>query len=156
LLRTISGYDARAPLPNEQDARSFTRRRSKLRGKKVAWLADLGGYLPMEPEVLQVTQRAVDEFSDLGMQVSQVDDLPAFGSSRGNQDLSPRGLTFRPWLTGGFLKPLYDIPLLRALLKPEASYEVEGLIIGADGNPAISALDTYLGSVKRTDLYQGF
>ena len=156
LLRTISGYDARAPLPNEQDARSFTRLRGKLRGQKVAWLANLGGYLPMEPEVLEVTQRAVDAFSDLGMQVSQVDDLPAFGSFRGNQDLWPTWLIFRHWLIGGTLRPLYDIPLFRAAMKPEAIYEVQGLISGADGNPAISALDTYLGAVKRTDLYQGF
>src|SRR5262249_12954302 len=146
LLRTLSGYAARAPLPNEQDARSLTRLRRNPRGKKVAWPRPRGGSLPMEPEVLQVTQRAVDEFSDLGMQVSQVDDLPAFGSFRGNQDLWPTWLIFRHWLIGGTLRPLYDIPLLRAVLKPEASYEVEGLIIGADGNPAISALDTYLGA----------
>ncbi|WP_448616509.1 amidase family protein [Modestobacter sp. URMC 112] len=41
-------------------------------------------------------------------------------------------------------------------MEPEAVYEVEGLVSGADGNPPITGLDTYNASVKRTAMYQTF
>ena len=155
LLRTMSGYDARAPLSNEQDPAPLTDLAASFRGKKVAWLGDLGGYLPMEPEVLKVCGAALRTFTDLGMQVS-TQPLPTFGGFTGTADLWPTWLIFRHWLIGGILKPLYDNPTLRAAMKPETIYEVDGLISGADGNGPITGLDTYNGSVKRTALYQAF
>lgn len=156
LLRTMSGYDPRAPLSITEDPAPLTDLRGRFRGKKVAWLGDLGGYLPMEPEVLTVTRKALRSFESLGMEVTTLDALPSFGTFTGNADLWPTWLIFRHWLIGGILKPLYDNPTFRAAMKPEAIYEIEGLLSGADGNPAISGLDTYNGSVKRTGLYQGF
>ena len=41
-------------------------------------------------------------------------------------------------------------------MKPEAIYEVEGLMTGSDGNPPLSGIDVYDGSVKRTAMYQAF
>ena len=110
----------------------------------------------MEPEVLTVTRTALRSFESLGMEVTTLDALPSFGSFTGNADLWPTWLIFRHWLIGGILKPLYDNPTFRAAMKPEAIYEIEGLLSGADGNAAISGLDTYNGSVKRTGLYQAF
>ncbi|HEU5265122.1 MAG TPA: amidase [Jatrophihabitans sp.] len=156
LLRTMSGYDARAPLSIEQDPAPLTDLATKLRGKKVAWLDDLGGYLPMEPEVLDVCRAALPTFSRLGMNVTTVDSLPSFGSFSGTADLWPTWLIFRHWLIGGIIKPLYDNPTLRAAMKPEAIYEIDGLLTGADGNGPITGLDTYNGSVQRTALYQAF
>lgn len=157
LLRTMSGYDVRAPLSITEDPEPLADfRDTPMRGRKIAWMADLGGYLPMEPEVLQVTGAAVRRFTELGMGVSKVDALPSSGGFRGNQDLWPTWLIFRHWLECGLLKPIYDNPTLRAAMKPEAIYEIEGSLTGADGNPPISGQDVWDGSVKRTGMYQGF
>lgn len=156
-LRTLSGYDVRAPLSIEQDPEPLAELgETRLRGRKVAWMGDLGGYLPMEPEVLEVTRAAARRLSELGMEVSTVDALPSFGAFKGNQDLWSTWLVFRHWLVGGLVKPLADDPRLRAAMKPEALYELDGLVSGANGNPAISGLDVYNGSVKRTAMYQAF
>ncbi|TNM37378.1 amidase [Nocardioides albidus] len=157
-LDTLAGYDVRAPLSIEQDLPRATTGKGgpSTRGRRVAWMADLGGYLPMEPEVLEVTGAAVDRMRAMGMRVDKVDGLPTAPGFAGNADLWPTWLIFRHWLVGGILKPLYDNAALRAQMKPEAIYEVEGLLTGADGNPAISGIDTWNGSVKRTAMYQAF
>jgi amidase len=154
LLRTIAGYDARAPLSLPDDATA--REPAALAGRKVAWMGDLGGYLPMEPEVLSVCRTALDGFTQLGLDVEDVDALPTAPGFAGNEDLWPTWLVFRHWLTGGTLMPYYNDPACRAAMKPEAIYEIDGLLTGADGNPAISALDVYNGSVKRTAMYHAF
>nr|WP_246086841.1 amidase family protein [Nocardioides humi] len=157
LLSTMSGYDVRAPLAIEQDPAPLGKvRRTTLRGLRIAWMADLGGYLPMEQEVLEVTGAAVDRMRALGARVDKVDALPAFGSFRGNEDLWPLWLVFRHWISGGLNKPVYDNPAWRPYLKPEAVYEIEGLLTGADGNPALTGLDVWDASVKRTAMYNGF
>jgi amidase len=157
LLRTMSGYDPRAPLSITQDPRRLPwLLDAPVRGRKVAWLGDLGGYLPMEPEVLEVAGRAVRTFDRLGMEVTELTGLPDYGAFSGNEDLWPTWLVHRHWLLGGILWGVYDDPTLRAAMKPEAIYEVEGLVSGADGNPPITGLDTYRGSVMRTSLYQAF
>ena len=155
LLRTMSGYDARAPLSLD-DGHDDVDPKRDLGGGKVAWMGDLGGYLPMEPEVLDVCRRALSGFTALGMEVDQVDQLPTAPGFAGNSDLWATWLVFRHWLVGGTLKPLHDDPTLRAAMKPEVIYEIEGLLTGADGNPTITGLDTYQGSVRRTAMYQAF
>ncbi len=158
LLGTMAGYDARAPLSLEDaglDASSDDGS-ERVRSGKVAWMGDLGGYLPMEREVLSVCREALGGFSRLGLEVEDVDALPAAPGFAGNEDLWPTWLVLRHWLAGGALKPHYDDPTLRTAMKPEAIYEVEGLLAGADGNPAITGLDTYNGSVKRTAMYDAF
>jgi amidase len=150
LLRTMAGYDARAPLSLEDD----DRRRSSIAGGRVAWFGDLGGYLPMEPEVLDITGRAVASFSELGLSVTKFDSLPAAEGFGGNEDLWPTWLTYRHWMTGMSVKSAVDLGLGR-LLKPEAIYEYEGLVADVDGGP-LSAVDVYENSVKRSGLYEGF
>ncbi|GAB3865344.1 amidase [Nocardioides maradonensis] len=154
-LDTLAGYDVRAPLSIEQDVPPIKGNPS-MRGRRVAWMADLGGYLPMDPEVLTVTGAAVDRMRGMGMKVDKLDGLPTAPGFAGNVDLWPTWLVFRHWLEGGLLKGLYDVPAFRSHMKPEAIYEIEGLLIGADGNPAISGIDAWNGSVKRTAMYQAF
>lgn len=157
LLRTMAGYDARSPLSiDDDDDAGSVRSQDSLRGRRIAWMGNLGGYLPMEPEVLSVCRQALGGFIELGMDVDEVSELPRAGSFKGNADLWPTWLILRHWLTGGTLKPHYDNPTLRDQMKPEAIYEVDGLLSGADGNPAISGLDTFNGSVQRTAMYQAF
>ncbi len=157
LLQTMSGADPRAPLAIDEAPDALTDLDpQRVRGSTVAWLGDLGGYLPMEPEVLRVTERAVARLAGLGMAVTRVDALPSYGSFRGVADLWPTWLVLRHWLVGGSRKALYDDPRYRHALKPELIYEVDGLITGADGNGPISAVDVYQASVRRSDLYHAF
>jgi amidase len=156
LLRTMSGYDPRAPLSVQQDPGSLTDLPVLPPGRRVAWLADLGGYLPTDPEVLDVCRAALSSFASLGMSVTMVDTLPSFGDFAGAPDLWPTFLVLRHWQNGAVLYPLYDDPALRTAMKPEAIYEVEGLVRGIDGSGPITALDVYRASVKRTAMYEAF
>jgi amidase len=42
------------------------------------------------------------------------------------------------------------------MLKPEAVYEIEGMLHGLDGEGPISAAQTFAASVRRSDLYRAF
>jgi amidase len=150
LLRTMSGADARDPLSLPLDPAELTRLDpDRVRGAKVAWLGDLGGYLPMEPEVLRVTRAALDTFAELGVTVTALDGLPAYGPFTGAADLWPTWLTLRHWLTGHGGRELYDSPELRPELKPEIVYEVEGSL-------PLSGAEVLTASVRRSALYEAF
>ncbi|MEU4240737.1 amidase [Actinoplanes sp. NPDC026619] len=138
LLQTMSGYDPRAPLSLPADPALTDLQ--EINGRKVAWLGDLGGYLPMEPEVLRVTGAALQSFADLGITVTTLDGVPGFDSA----DLWPAWLTLRHWLTGSF-----DDPSLLPKLKPEIVYEVNGAA-------GLSGSDVLAASIRRSALYQAF
>ena len=157
LLRTMSGPDRRAPLSLEQPLPPVPGPESaSLRGLRIAWLGDLGGYLPMDPEVLAVCTAAVDRMRAQGAEVVTVDDLPARGPFVGNHSLWPTWLIFRHWQIAGRLMPLYENPALRPAMKPEAVYEIEGVLGGTDGNAGITAMDVWDGSFARSAMYQAF
>jgi amidase len=157
LLRTMSGYDPRAPLSIEQDPAHLTALdEGGLAGKRVLWMGDLGGYLPMDPEVLEVCRAALASFESLGMSVSISEALPSFGEFRGTADLWPTWLVYRHWLAGASLLPVHADPVLRAELKPEAIYEVDGLLNGLDGSGPLTAAAVHRASVLRTAMYQAF
>lgn len=142
LLVTLAGRDPRDPLA--LDAGGLDQGGGV---RRVGWLGDLGGYLPVEPEVLRVCEEALAGLGELGLGVDPVA-LPRHGSFRGTEDLWPTWLTFRHWLAGSALRPVYDDPRLRERLKPEAVFEVEGL-------ESLSAADVFAMSRRRTDLYRG-
>lgn len=155
LLRTISGYDDRAPLSIEQDPGMLTDLHGKdVAGRKVAWLGDLGGYLPMEDEVLSITGHALQHFGRLGMTVDHLETLPSGDGFAGTSELWRMWLTYRHWLAGMSVKWAFDIGLGEAL-KPEAVYEYSGLTGSVDGGP-ISAVDIYQNSEKRSSMYRVF
>ena len=159
LLRTMSGYDPRAPLSIEQDPAHLTaleRTDDESADRKVLWLGDLGGYLPMEPEILDVCRGALSQLESLGMQVSISDSLPTFGDFRGTSDLWPTWLAYRHWLAGTSLLPVHADPALRARMKPEALYEIAGLLDGVDGSGALTAAAVHRASLVRTAMYQAF
>lgn len=146
MLRTMAGYDDRAPLSLRDDPAGLTEL-DDVTGRKVAWLGDLGGYLPMEPEVLRVTRAALDTFPRLGMTVTTLDTVGDFPTA----DLWPTWLTLRHWLNGYGGLALRDDPVLGPHLKPEAVFEVEGLTAGP-----LTAADVLAGSVRRSALYEAF
>ncbi|MFH8805118.1 amidase [Streptomyces sp. NPDC017936] len=160
LLRTMSGYDSQAPLSLTEDPTRLTDLTADQNGKRVAWLGDLGGYLPMEKAVLDATGAALKHFLHLGIRVTLVEGLPAAGTFRGNEDLWPTWLTYRHLQAGMGVKTVIDAGL-RDLLKPEALYEYEGLV-GTGSSPdgtgtgPISGIDVATNSVRRSDLYRAF
>ncbi|MFF3501211.1 amidase [Streptomyces sp. NPDC003247] len=155
LLRTMSGYDSQAPLSLTEDPARLTDLTASQHGKRVAWLGDLGGYLPMEKAVMDITGDALEHFIHLGMRVTLVEGLPAAGTFRGNEDLWPTWLTYRHLQAGMGVKSVIEAGL-GDLLKPEALYEYEGLATGTDGNGPISGIDVGTNSLKRSDLYRAF
>lgn len=153
LLRTMSGYSDLAPMSIREDPALLTSLPDEgFAGRRVASLGDLGGYLPMDPEVLAITTDALGNFEALGMSVSRLDEVPGFDVRK---DLWSTWLTYRHWLAGMSVKALYDDESLRSSLKQEAFYEVDGLVSGIGDGP-LSAIDVYRASVRRTELYNAF
>lgn len=141
LLSLQAGYDSASPLSIDGDGARFNGHFDEhCKGKRVAWGGDLSGAMPCEPEVLQVCQRAAGTFEELGCHVEAAH--PEF-----DFELLWRAvLTLRSWLEGGSLLAHYQNPATRALLKPEAIFEVEtGL--------RLSAYDVTAASVVRTEWY---
>jgi amidase len=95
-------------------------------------------------------------FEALGIEVDTVDDLPAGPGFAGTADLWRTWLPLRHSLVGGGLVELDDDPELSAQLSPEARYELEGLTVGADGNPPLSALDVIRGAHRRAAMTAAF
>lgn len=118
LLETQAGFDPRDPLslPAEEFALSDT---LSGKGKRVAWLGDLGGYLPFEDGVLDVCRSSLAVFERMGFHVDEL--VPDFDMAK----LWWSWTTLRSWVTAGSMKALYEDPAKRALLKPEILWEIE-------------------------------
>ena len=128
MLSIQSGADPRVPFSIPQDPAIFAEDLKRdFAGTRIAWLGDLGGHLPFEAGVLDVNVAALAAFEAIGCRVEHA--CPAFDMGRLWQDW----LVLRAWMTASSLRPLYDDPARRALLKPEAVWEVErGLALTAD------------------------
>jgi amidase len=142
LLSVQAGYDPRVPLSNRQDPAQFTADLQRdFKGTRIGWLGDLGGLLPYEPGVLDLARAALKVFETLGCIVEEV--RPDYPVER----IFPTWRKLRAWQAGSNLKALYDDPAKRALMKPEAQFEVES-------GRALSAYEVYDASVQRTAWYQ--
>jgi len=146
LFDVLAGADARAPLslpyePPAPDWLNGTAPNGEVAGARLGWLADLGGALPMEPGVLDLCQAALGVFATLGGTVDEV--VPDFDQER----LWGAWLVLRQWLQTGVLGEHFRDPARRALLKPEARWEVEqGL--------GLSAQQVYAASQARSAWYR--
>jgi amidase len=135
------GSDPRAPL--SLDGRVETSEVSLERdvaGLRIGWLGDMGGWLPYEDGVLDLCRNALKTFEGLGCIVD--DALPDFDLEK----LWSSFLTIRAWQAGSGLLELYRDPKRRALIKPEALFEIES---GAK----LSAYDVTIASAQRTSWY---
>ncbi|WP_103335768.1 amidase [Pseudotabrizicola formosa] len=92
---------------------------ASLRGKRIAWLADWGGAYAMEPGIVPLCEAALQVFAEQGAEVEAV--APPFPAEK----LWQAWTTLRAMLNAGRMKPLYDDPAKRALLKPETLWEIE-------------------------------
>lgn len=145
MLDVQAGPDPRAPLALEH-AGSFAAAvagatEAALRGLRIGWLADLGGHLATEPGVLDTCAGALRRFEDAGAVVEAV--APGFDPVRTWETW----LVWRQWLVAGRIAPLLARPGNRALVKPEALWEV-------DSARGLSGLDTLRASGERTRYYQ--
>ena len=115
LLSVQAGYDARAPLSMLGDGAIFAGPlEAELKGKRIGWVGDFGGYAPYEAGVLEVCQAALKTFEAIGCVVEEAQpDYPIDAVWRAFVRL-------RAWQTGGTLLAFYNDPAKRALMKPEA------------------------------------
>ncbi len=142
LLSVEAGYDPRVPLSIDEDPTIFAQNLDRdVKGLRIAWLGDFNAYLPFEPGVLDVCREAVKVFEGLGCIVDEaVPDYPVNEVWRAFMQL-------RAWQIASGLIDLYRDPVKRALLKPEAIYEIES-------GMKLSALDVSAASAVRTGWYQ--
>ena len=142
LLSVQAGYDPRLPLSNRQDPAQFTAPLERdFKGARIAWLGDFGGYLPCEDGLLDLCRAALKSFEALGCTVEAAQpDFPV-------EWVWQNWRILRAWQAGSALKHLYADPAKRALMKPEAQFEVES-------GQRLSAYDVYEADVVRTAWYQ--
>ncbi|NEU12914.1 amidase [Methylobacterium sp. BTF04] len=128
MLSVQAGYDAASPYSNRQDPAVFAGDLTRdFSGTRIAWLGDFDGHVPFEPGLLDLDRSALSAFETIGCRVEAA--CPAFDM----EALWHHWLTLRAWMTASNLRPLYDDPAHRALMKPEAIWEVErGLALSAD------------------------
>jgi amidase len=123
LLGVQAGYHPRAPLSLDPASHDFlTGLDTPPEGRRIAWLGDLGGHLPMEAGVLPLCGKAVAEFKNAGFSIEP--HVPDFDFEK----LWQAFVTLRHSTSGCALKVHYDDPARRALLKPEAVWEIENAL----------------------------
>ncbi len=120
LLSVMAGHDPRSPqsLPGS-GARFLSPLDGDFKGARIGWLGDLKGWAPYEPGVLEVCENALKTFEMLGAHVEAV-----------TPDAAPEAawkafIKIRQWQQGPNFQIHYNNAARRALLKPEAIWEVE-------------------------------
>ena len=142
LLSVQAGYDLRVPLSLKEDPAVLGEPLQRdFKGARLGWLGDYNGYLPMEDGVMSLCESALKDFAALGCEVEHCQ--PEFSLER----LWQTWLVHRHWLIQGSLGAAYADPQKRALLKPEAQWEVQGGL-------QLSAADVYQASINRSDWYR--
>ena len=121
LLGVQAGFDPRLPLTRRQDdPRLFAQPLERdLRGVRVGWLGDLGGHLPMDPELLALTQRSLEHFKAIGCVVEGAEARFDF------EQLWRAWITLRSFTFSGGHAQHYHDSARRSQLKPEAIWEIE-------------------------------
>jgi amidase len=142
LLSVQAGYDARAPLSIAGDSAAFRAPLTRdFKGARIAWSGDFGGAVPHDPEVLDVCKAALKTFEEIGCIVEEA--RPDFSM----EAVWTAYQALRAWYAAGPLMAWYRDPAKRALLKPEAVFEIESAL-------NLSALDITAASVVRTQWYE--
>jgi amidase len=141
LLSVQAGHDPRMPLSLRQDPAPFGGSLKRdFKGVRIAWSSDFGGKMPFEPGVLDLCRAALKTFEALGCVIEEAwPDFPI-------ESVWQNWKTLRAWQTGIALKGLYADPEKRALMKPEAWFEVES-------GQKLSAYEIYDASAVRTAWY---
>jgi len=138
LLSVMAGHDPRSPqsLPGS-GSRFLAPLACDFKGARIGWLGDLGGWAPYEPGVLELCETALATFKALGATVDAV--MPASSPEQAWNAF----IKIRQWQQGPNFQLHYNNPARRALLKPEAVWEVEESM-------KLSAFDVANASAART------
>ncbi len=140
LLSVQAGWDVNAPLSLPEPGYRYEDRLNEAPGRRIAWLGDLGGHLPMEDGVLELCRAGLDGLGRLGCAVESV--VPKF-----DYDALWRAfVVLRQLSIGGKLSRFYEDPVKRALMKPEAQWECEQFA-------GVTAADLFEASATRTAWY---
>jgi amidase len=142
LLSVQAGHDPRSPLSIAHDGRAFAAPLDcDPKGRRIGWLGNLNGHLPMEAGVLDVCESALRRFTDMGCQV----DHTALGMDPAS--VWDCWLVWRQALVGPRIAPHVVNAKNRARIKPEALWEHDQslLLTGTQFNRA---------SAQRTRLLQ--
>jgi len=120
LLSTQAGYDARAPLSIHENGTAFAQSLdADMKGKRVGWLGNLNGYLPMASGILEVCQSALTVLETTGCKV----DTAAL--SMKPADIWDAWLVWRKALAGPSAGVYAHLPNWREKVKPEAQWEYD-------------------------------
>jgi len=141
LLGVQAGYDARVPL-SLANAERFDGSLDGLEPAhpRIGWLADLEGYLPMEPGILE---RCTDGLRSLEAIGCTVEPTPLGHSP---EQVWDAWLVWRRWLVAGRIAPFLLKASNRALIKPEALWE-------HDQAAHLSGAQTLQASAQRSAFY---
>jgi amidase len=145
LLSVQAGHDPRAPLSLEDPGFRYEDRLGEGREApfRCGWLGDLGGHLPFEPGVLELCTEALGVVREAGgrVEAARIDFDP--------ERLWRAFVTLRQQSIGGKHEEVFRDPAKRALLKPEAVWEIEG-------SQRLSALDAYRAGIDRGAWHKAF
>jgi len=142
LLHTQAGPDARVPLALGA-APAFAQALEGLAPTRtrIGWLANLDGYLPMEPGVLAVCEQGLQRLAALGCAVEPL----ALGTAP--EPVWQAWLVWRRWLVAARIAPFLTQPGNRAHIKPEALWE-------HDQAQGLSGPEVLRASAQRSAFYQ--
>lgn len=143
LLSVQAGFDARLPLTRRSEPpRDWTTQLQRdCKGLRIGWMGDLGGHLPTEPGLLDTCRAALQHFTAAGCVVEEATVVFDF------ERLWRAWIDLRSFSVAGANQGLYADPARRALLKPEALWEIErGL--------ALSAMAVYEAARVRSAWYE--
>ena len=118
LLDVLTAPDARFPF-GRTTAPTFARDIRPEGKVRIGWLENWDGAYPCEPGIEALCESALERFEENGASIEYV--YPDFDP----ETVWNAWLTLRAFATLARLGPLYDDPAKRALLKPEAIWEVE-------------------------------
>ena len=151
LLSTQAGYDARAPLSIQESGAAFAQSLdASMKGKRVGWLGNLNGYLPMESGVLEVCQDALKVLETTGCSV----DTTSLGMQP--EEIWDAWLVWRKALAGASTGAYAHLPNWREKVKPEAQWEYDQSLdlTGTQLMKASAARTRYYQSM--IDLFESF
>ncbi len=142
LLSVQAGWDARSPLSIAEDGSQFvTLPPLDIKKVRIGWLADLDGYLAMEPGILTVCQQALQRLEQLGCAV----EATPLGTSADR--VWQAWLVWRRALVASRIAPFLIQENNREKIKPEALWEY-------DQAQGMTVSEFSAASVQRSAFYQ--
>ncbi|OBR54661.1 amidase [Paraburkholderia tropica] len=139
LLSVQAGFDQRLPLTRTIPAAPDLD--ADFNGKRIGWLGDFSGRVPVEAEVLKIGGSSLQHFRSIGCEVEDVD------VSFDLESMYQAWTTLRSFTFGNTNRALYENAKTRALLKPEAIWEIER-------SKTISGDQLYQAAKVRSDWYR--